>query len=55
MARERLRSTRQGDISVSEIAYELGFKSAAHFSRKFKRKFRTNPRDLRGGGALEQI
>lgn len=47
MARQRLGSTRRGDISISEIAYELGFKSAAHFSRKFKRMFRMNPRDVR--------
>jgi AraC-like DNA-binding protein len=50
MAKQRLLSTRRGDVSISEIAFQLGFKSTAHFSRKFKRMFRVNPRDLRGSG-----
>ena len=36
------------DISISEIAYGVGFKSPAHFSRMFKRVFKVNPREFRG-------
>jgi AraC-like DNA-binding protein len=36
------------DISISEIAYSVGFKSPAHFSRMFKRVFKQNPREFRG-------
>ncbi|MDE2303613.1 MAG: helix-turn-helix transcriptional regulator [Sphingomonadales bacterium] len=36
------------DISISEIAYGVGFKSPAHFSRMFKRVFKQNPREFRG-------
>jgi AraC-like DNA-binding protein len=32
---------------VSEIAYRVGFKSAAHFSRMFKQKFKVSPRQYR--------
>jgi AraC-like DNA-binding protein len=39
------------DTSVAEIAYSLGFKSPAHFSRMFKRVFAVNPRDFRNGCA----
>jgi AraC-like DNA-binding protein len=35
------------DISISEIAYGVGFKSPAHFSRMFKRVFKVNPREFR--------
>ena len=38
------------DISISEIAYGVGFKSPAHFSRMFKRVFGLNPREYRGEG-----
>jgi AraC-like DNA-binding protein len=36
------------EISISEIAYGVGFKSPAHFSRMFKRVFNMNPREFRG-------
>ena len=35
------------DVSISEIAYSVGFKSPAHFSRMFKRVYSVNPSDLR--------
>lgn len=40
-------------ISISEIAYAVGFKSPAHFSRMFKRNYQRNPSDYRAdlGGA----
>lgn len=35
------------DTPVAQIAYELGFKSAAHFSRKFRRAYQMSPRECR--------
>jgi AraC-like DNA-binding protein len=43
-----LSSSDPRDISISEIAYGVGFKSPAHFSRMFKRVFKVNPREFRG-------
>jgi AraC-like DNA-binding protein len=54
-ARTWLASSDPRDISISEIAYGVGFKSPAHFSRMFKRVFQVNPREFRGeahGAAL---
>ena len=48
-ARSWLSSTDPRDISISEIAYGVGFKSPAHFSRMFKRVFNINPREYRCG------
>jgi len=42
-----LASSKPGDISVSKVAYKVGFKSAAHFSRMFKRRFSMSPREYR--------
>jgi len=36
-----------GHRTVSEIAYEVGFKNVSHFSRSFSRHFRMAPRDTR--------
>ncbi|HUD27922.1 MAG TPA: AraC family transcriptional regulator, partial [Novosphingobium sp.] len=47
-AKAWLSSTDPRDISISEIAYGVGFKSPAHFSRMFKRVFGANPREYRG-------
>lgn len=47
-ARTWLSATDPRDISISEIAYGVGFKSPAHFSRMFKRVFKVNPREFRG-------
>jgi AraC-like DNA-binding protein len=49
-ARNWLLASDPRDISISEIAYGVGFKSPAHFSRMFKRVFQQNPREFRGGG-----
>ena len=46
-ARDWLASSDPRDISISEIAYGVGFKSPAHFSRMFKRVFGANPREFR--------
>ncbi|MCT2400013.1 helix-turn-helix domain-containing protein [Novosphingobium mangrovi (ex Huang et al. 2023)] len=47
-AKAWLASSDPHDISISEIAYGVGFKSPAHFSRMFKRVFGANPREYRG-------
>ncbi|MFB2551895.1 helix-turn-helix domain-containing protein [Ensifer soli] len=39
-----------GALTVSEIAYQVGFKNASHFSRTFSRHFRIAPRDARQSG-----
>ncbi|MFS0849122.1 helix-turn-helix domain-containing protein [Novosphingobium panipatense] len=55
-AKAWLSSSDPRDISISEIAYGVGFKSPAHFSRMFKRVFGANPREYRGdAGAEEQM
>ena len=46
-----LSASRSGEASISEIAYRVGFKSAAHFSRMFKREFKVSPREYRTIGA----
>jgi AraC-like DNA-binding protein len=52
-ARNWLASSDPREISISEIAYGVGFKSPAHFSRMFKRVFRVNPREFRGEAHAE--
>lgn len=42
-----LLSSKPSDIAISEIAYRVGFKSSAHFSRVFKRAFNMCPREYR--------
>jgi len=46
-SREDLLSPDRRGASISEIAFACGFNSSAHFSRAFKGKFGTAPRDLR--------
>lgn len=53
-ARDWLSSSDPRDISISEIAYGVGFKSPAHFSRMFKRVFGANPREYRGECAVRE-
>jgi len=43
-----LANSRPGEASISEVAYRVGFKSPAHFSRMFKREFKLTPRQYRG-------
>ena len=42
-----LSSSKPVDASVSEIAFRVGFKSSAHFSRMFKREFKMSPTEYR--------
>lgn len=37
----------QRPLSVTEVAYQLGFNSSSHFSTAFRRKFGMSPSDLR--------
>jgi AraC-like DNA-binding protein len=37
----------KGHRTVSEVAYEVGFKNVSHFSRSFSRHFKIAPRDIR--------
>lgn len=51
MAGELILQTRSGEVSISEIAYRVGFKSAPHFSRMFKRVFKMCPLEYRAAGS----
>ena len=46
-ASQWLSTSRPSDISIAEIAFRVGFKSPAHFSRMFKRVFKRGPREFR--------
>lgn len=45
-----LLSTEAKDRSITEIAYETGFKDSASFSRAFRQNFGVTPREYRSGG-----
>ena len=47
MASGWLTQSKPSEISVSEIAYRVGFKSPAHFSRMFKRVYGMTPCEYR--------
>jgi AraC family transcriptional regulator, positive regulator of tynA and feaB len=53
MASRWLAQSKPTDISISEIAYRVGFKSPAHFSRMFKRVYNVCPREHRAAGVAE--
>jgi AraC-like DNA-binding protein len=46
-AYELLVADPKGHRTVSEVAYEVGFKNVSHFSRTFSRHFKIAPRDIR--------
>jgi AraC-like DNA-binding protein len=50
IAGQWLATSKPGEASISEIAYRVGFKSSAHFSRMFKRAFNMSPRQYRTAG-----
>ncbi|HEY1076858.1 MAG TPA: AraC family transcriptional regulator [Fontimonas sp.] len=50
LAAQWLATSKPGDAAISEIAYRVGFKSPAHFSRMFKREFKLSPRQYRASG-----
>ncbi|MBL4827107.1 MAG: helix-turn-helix transcriptional regulator [Spongiibacteraceae bacterium] len=47
IAQRWLESSDPSEISITEIAYRVGFKSPAHFSRMFKRTYHKGPREYR--------
>ncbi len=47
IASQWLSCSKPGEISIAEIAFRVGFKSPAHFSRMFKRLFDKGPREYR--------
>jgi AraC family transcriptional regulator, positive regulator of tynA and feaB len=47
IAGQWLSASKPGEASISEIAYRVGFKSPAHFSRMFKRTYKMSPRQYR--------
>lgn len=47
VAADMISSSDPSDLFISEIAYRVGFKSTAHFSRMFKRVFKMSPREYR--------
>lgn len=54
-ARQWLTADDAVDVTIAEIAYGLGFKSPAHFTRKFRQTYGVSPRMFRAGGdAVEQ-
>lgn len=42
------------DISIAEIAFRIGFKSPAHFSRLFKKIYNVSPREFRSMHLTDQ-
>ena len=54
-AYEMLVADANGALTVSEIAYQVGFKNASHFSRTFSRHFRIAPCDARQSGLAGRI
>jgi AraC-like DNA-binding protein len=51
-ARRLLSSTALADRSITEIAFECGFTSSAHFSTEFRKCFGTSPRTFRRSPAF---
>jgi AraC family transcriptional regulator, positive regulator of tynA and feaB len=47
IASRLLSSASSNDLSISKVAYGMGFKSLAHFSRKFKAAFNVSPSEYR--------
>lgn len=43
------------DISISELAFRIGFKSPAHFSRLFKQVYKITPREFRASKTKNSI
>lgn len=54
LASQWLASAKPLDASISEVAYRVGFKSPAHFSRMFKRVFHMSPSEYRASGAVPE-
>jgi AraC-like DNA-binding protein len=53
LASRLLSQSKAGDSSIASIAYRVGFKSPAHFSRMFRKAYRMSPLDYRGASSVE--
>jgi AraC-like DNA-binding protein len=49
-AYELLAADQKGHRTISEVAYNVGFKNVSHFSRSFSRRFGVSPREMRQSG-----
>lgn len=47
LAAQLIATSHHSELFISEIAYRVGFKSPAHFSRMFKRVYKMSPREYR--------
>lgn len=47
LCREALEKSALRDYSITQIAFSYGFNDAAHFSRKFKERYRVSPKEYR--------
>src|SRR3546814_11519643 len=50
-----LSSSTPAAASISEVAYKVGFKSPAHFSRMFNRTFQLSPRAYRASEPAPRV
>jgi AraC-like DNA-binding protein len=44
----------KSDLTISEIAYEVGFSTPSYFTRAFKTKYKTSPSEYAGRGRKEK-
>jgi AraC-like DNA-binding protein len=54
IASRLLSSSRSNDLSISKVAYGIGFKSLAHFSRKFRAAFNMSPSEHRSMSRMDE-
>ena len=52
---ELLAQDLNGNMTVSEIAYQVGFKNVSHFSRTFSRHYNMAPRDVHRGKGCSKM
>ncbi|MFM2280838.1 MAG: hypothetical protein RLZZ444_3069 [Pseudomonadota bacterium] len=52
-ARDRLSSEAWQDCSITDIAFAVGFNDSAHFSRAFRKRYGTSPRQFRTASKAE--
>ncbi len=50
-----LSSSKPSEISIAQVAFRVGFKSPAHFSRMFKRVFARGPREYRAAHQAQAL
>jgi AraC-like DNA-binding protein len=50
--RDLLASPRNANLSITQIAYSMGFSSSSHFSNLFRAQFNVRPSDVRGASVV---